>query len=156
MKKLLLVIFLLLFASCVIVLADEAKDVRNFFYNYISAVNSYNESVYNMYSPDAKIIRQVVKPDGSTANVTTDAATYIKQMKLSAIAAKAKGYTNKYSNIHVAKAGDNYKITALRQPSGESYKLKIHMIVKKQPDGNWLIVEELMQTKEQIFLKYAD
>lgn len=139
------------------VLADDVKDVRNFFYNYISAANSYSDSVSGMYSPDAKIIRQVIKPDGSTANVTTDADTYIKQMRLSSIAAKAKGYTNKYTNIHVAKADNgNYKITALRQPSGENYKLKIYMIVKKQPDGNWLIVEELMQTKEQIFLKYAD
>ena len=30
------------------------------------------------------------------------------------------------------------------------------MIVKKQPSGKWLITEELMQTKEQLFLRYAD
>jgi hypothetical protein len=77
-------------------------------------------------------------------------------MKLSSIAAKARGYKNTYSNIQVSKFGANYKISALRQPSGESYKLKTYMIVKKQPDKRWLIVEELMQTKEQIFLRYAD
>ena len=38
----------------------------------------------------------------------------------------------------------------------ETYKLKTYMIVKKQPSGKWLIVEEMMQTKQQIFLKYAD
>ena len=35
------------------------------------------------------------------------------------------------------------------------YKLNSIMVVQKQPNGNWLIVEETMQTKEQIFLKYA-
>ena len=30
------------------------------------------------------------------------------------------------------------------------------MIVKKQADGKWLIVEEMMQTKVQTFLRYAD
>ena len=38
---------------------------------------------------------------------------------------------------------------------GEKYKLKSYMIVQKQPDGKWLIVEEMMQTKVQSFLKYA-
>ena len=58
--------------------------------------------------------------------------------------------------VTVAKSGDGYKISSLRQPSGESYKLKTYMIVKKQPNGKWLITEEMMQTKQQIFLKYAD
>ncbi|MDR1327946.1 MAG: hypothetical protein LBJ74_06025 [Heliobacteriaceae bacterium] len=155
MKKL-LIILLLFFAGCVQVWADDAKDVHDFFYNYINAANSYSQSIYSMYSPGAKIIRQVVKPDGSTANVTTNVDTYIKQMKLSSIAAKARGYKNTYSNVQISKFGDNYKITALRQPSGENYKLKTYMIVKKQPNNKWLIIEELMQTKEQIFLRYAN
>ena len=49
-----------------------------------------------------------------------------------------------------------YKVSSLRQPSGEDYKLKTYMIVKKQPDGRWLITEEMMQTKVQTFLRYAD
>ena len=35
-------------------------------------------------------------------------------------------------------------------------KLKTYMIVKKQPNGKWLIVEEMMQTKVQTLLRYAD
>ena len=38
----------------------------------------------------------------------------------------------------------------------ETYKLKTYMVVKKQPNGKWLIIEEMMQTKVQLFLKYAD
>lgn len=47
-----------------------------------------------------------------------------------------------------------YKVSSLRQPSGENYKLKTYMVVKKV-NGKWLITEEMMQTKVQTFLKYA-
>ena len=45
---------------------------------------------------------------------------------------------------------DTYKVSSLRQPSGETYKLKAYMVVKKQPNGKWLITEEMMETKVQI------
>ena len=156
MKKFILAIttFLCLTLS---VLADDKQEALNFFNNYVNAANSYSNSVGDMYSPSAKIIRQVVKPDGTTANAYTDTATYVKQMKLSQAAAKLKKYTNSYSNITAEKIADGkYKVSSLRQPAGESYKLKTYMILQKQPNGKWLIVEELMQTKQQIFLKYAE
>jgi hypothetical protein len=109
-----------------------------------------------MYSPSAKIIRQVIKPDGTLVNVNTDTATYIKQMKLGQAGAKLRKYKNTYTNVTVTDLGNgSYKVSSLRQPSGETYKLKTYMIVKPQSNGKWLITEELMQTKEQIFLKYA-
>ena len=77
-------------------------------------------------------------------------------MKIGQAGAKLRHYTNSYTNIDASKISDNkYKVSSLRQPSGETYKLKTYMILEKQPSGKWLIVEELMQTKEQIFLKYA-
>ena len=112
--------------------------------------------VTELYSPTAKIIRQVVKPDGSTVDVYTDTATYVKQMKIGQAGAKLRKYTNSYTNVNVTKLADGkYKISSLRQPVGETYKLKTYMVIKKQPNGEWIIVEELMQTKQQIFLKYA-
>ena len=76
-------------------------------------------------------------------------------MKLGQAGAKLRGYKNTYTNITVADMGNgSYKISSLRQPSGETYKLKTYMIVKKI-NGKWQIVEEMMQTKQQIFLKYA-
>ena len=65
--------------------------------------------------------------------------------------AKLRNYKNYYSNISVVQTGeDTYKVSSLRQPSGETYKLKAYMVVQKQPNGNWLIIEEMMQTKVQI------
>ena len=138
------------------VFADGRQEAVNFFNKYINAANTYSNSIENMYSPKAKIIRQVVKPDGTTANAYTDTATYVKQMKISQSVAKVRKYTNAYSNITVTDLGNGkYKISALRQPKGETYKLKMYQIVQKQHNGKWLIIEELMQTKEQIFLRYV-
>ena len=155
MKKILLSIITLIFVS-VAAYADNASEALLFFKSYVEAANSYSDSVGTMYSPKAKIIRQVVKPDGTTANAYTDTATYLKQMKLGQAGAKLRKYKNVYSNIGVTPISENkYKISALRQPSGETYKLKTYMIVQKQPNGKWLIVEEMMQTKVQTFLRYV-
>ena len=135
--------------------ADDNNEALEFFNDYVKGANSYSSEIVNMYSPNAKIIRQIVKPDGTTANAYTDTATYIKQMKIGQAGAKLKNYKNNYSNIEVTPVSNGYKISSLRQPSGENYKLKAYMIVQKQTNGKWLIVEEMMQTKVQAFLRYA-
>ena len=138
------------------VFADDKQEALNFFNNYVKAANTYNPVITEMYSPSAKIIRQVVKPDGTTQDVNTDTATYIKQMKLGQAGAKLKHSTNSYTNITATPISNGkVKVSSLRQPSGETYKLKTYMILQKQPNGKWIIVEEMMQTKVQTLLKYA-
>ena len=155
MKNFLLIAFIFLIVN-LSAFADNQKEALAFFNNYVKLANTYSDDITKMYSPSAKIIRQVVKPDGSTVDVYTDSGTYIKQMKIAQAGAKLRRYTNAYSNISVTKiANDKYKISSLRQPVGETYKLKTYMVIKKQPNGKWIIVEELMQTKQQIFLRYA-
>lgn len=136
--------------------ADDKDDALKFFNSYVEGANNYSPAIAEMYSPSAKIIRQIIKPDGTTANATTDTATYIKQMKIGQAGAKLRHYKNNYTNIVVTPVDGGYKVSSLRQPSGENYKLKAYMIVKKQPNGKWLITEEMMQTKVQTFLRYAD
>ena len=153
MKKTLLILLALITLP---VFADDKQEALDFFNSYVTAANSYSSTIADMYSPSAKIIRQIIKPDGTTANATTDTATYIKQMKLGQAGAKLRNYKNTYTNIEVAQYKDGYKVSSLRQPSGETYKLKTYMVMKKQPDGKWLIVEEMMQTKVQTLLRYAD
>lgn len=157
MKKILSLFVLLgMFAfSGLQAFADDAAEALQFFNSYVNSANTYDPNLPNYYSPNAKIIRQVVKPDGGLANAYTDTAMYVKQMKIGQATAKVRKYTNSYSNVNVQSlGGGKYKISSLRQPKGETYKLKTYMIVQKI-NGKWQIVEELMQTKEQIFLRYA-
>lgn len=154
MKKFLSILIVMLVTGLA-VFANDQQEALNFFNSYVSAANSYSPTVATMYSPNAKIIRQVVKPDGTLVNVNTDTATYVKQMRLGQAGAKMRGYKNHYTNVTVTPMGNGaYKISSLRQPSGETYKLKTYMVVKKV-NGSWKITEEMMQTKVQTFLRYA-
>ena len=157
MKKILsiLVVFSMFLMTGLQAFAESAQEALNFFHSYVNAANTYSSTVATMYSPNAKIIRQVIKPNGELVNVNTNTATYIKQMKIGQAGARMRGYKNTYTDVKVISLGNgSYKVSSLRQPKGETYKLKTYMIVKKI-NGKWQITEELMQTKEQIFLKYA-
>ncbi len=155
MKKLLFVILSVLLINLA-AFASDLDTAKMKFNAYVSAANSYSPSLLNFYSPRAKIIRQVVKPDGTTVNATTDMATYAKQMKISQGTAKIRNYRNKYKNVTATQVANGVKVSALRQPMDDKYWLKTYQIWQKQPSGNWLIIEEMMQTKQQIFLRYAD
>lgn len=145
----------LIMINCALVLADDSIEAVKFFKKYVTAANSYDSAILDMYSPNARIIRQVIKPDGELVNIETDTKTYLKQLKIGETTAKLRKYKNSYTNIKSQKVQNGYKISSMRQPSGEKYRLMTYMIVQKQPNGEWKIVEELMQTKVQTFLKYA-
>ena len=152
MKKLIIsLLSVLIFAG--MSFAATSQDALIFFNRYVSAANSYSPSITTMYSPDAKIIRQIVRPDGSLVTRETNTQRYISEMKKGQAVAKLRNYKNYYTNISVTPLGNNtFKVSSLRRPSGESYKLKAYMIVKQKPDGHWVITEEMMQTKVQMLI----
>lgn len=144
-------IFLILGLS---VFASDQDDAMAFFNSVVDASNNYSQQLSAMYSDNAKIIRQVIKPDGSLVNVYFTGKDYKEEMARNAKFAKLVGYKNFYSDESISKVSKGYKITAMRKPSPSDYKLKTYMIVQQQPNGKWVVVEELMQTKVQTFLKY--
>lgn len=153
MKKFL--ITLIVFMLGLGAFAGDSDDALKFFSSFVNASNNYSPSLLDMYASNAKIVRQVIKPNGEAVNVYFSAKDYKGQMKLNAKIAKLRNYKNYYSDIDVDRVSNGYKIKALRKPSTSNYKLKAYTIVQKQSNGSWLIVEEMMQTKEQIFLRYA-
>ncbi len=155
MRKLFLTILAMMFVS-LSVFADDKQEALAAFNSYVNAANTYNTEVTAFYSPSAKIIRQVIKPDGTLVNVYTNTSTYITQMKLGQAGAKIKKYKNNYTNIVVTPiSAGKVKISSVRHPSVDNDSLKAYMVFQKQANGKWIIVEEMMQTRQQIFLKYA-
>src|SRR5574344_385794 len=104
------------FGNCV--KAATSQEALNFFNSYVSAANSYSSSLLEMYSPNAKIIRQIIKPNGQTANATFRMSDYKHQMIVSSRIAKIRHYKNYYSNTSVSKENANtFKISTHRTPS---------------------------------------
>lgn len=155
MKKIFLTI-LAVMAVSLSVLADDRQEALRAFNTYVNAANNYSNDVTTFYSPSAKIIRQVIKPDGGLVDVVTNTSTYITQLKIGQAGAKLKKYKNNYTNVVATPiSAGKVKISSVRHPSVDNDSLKAYMIFKKQPNGKWIIVEEMMQTRQQIFLKYA-
>jgi len=154
LKKLLLTVCTLLIASTA-VFADDTAEVKAFFDKYVSMANTYDKGLIGLYQPNAKIIRVVIKKDGTTQAVPFPMSEYAKQLKIGEKTAKLVRYKNTYTSPTITKVANGYKIDTLRTPSREKYKIPAHFIVAKNSQGQWKIVEESMHTKVQDFLKYA-
>lgn len=156
MKKILSLVFaLVITAAGLSACAATPQEALAFFNKYVNAANNYSETVTEFYSPNAKIIRVVMKPDGTTATVTADTKQYFNQMRIGSNLAKLNKYKNFYTERKITKQGNDYKITCLRQPSTSDYKIPAHFIIGPDASGKLKIKEEMMYTKQQKFLKYA-
>ena len=132
--------------------ATPVDDVAAFFDKYVNAANSYSETIPEFYLPNAKIIRVVIKKDGTRESVSTDTSVYMKQLKMNAKIAKMRGYKNFYTDRKIIKIGDDYKLFCNRQPSLSKYKLPAHFIIGKDSSGNYKIKEESMDTYQTAIL----
>lgn len=153
MKKFLFVLILLIL-FIIPCYAGTQADALKFFDSYVNAANTYSNNLLDYYSPNAKIIRVVVRPDGTKGTAYFAMKDYAYQMKIGAATAKVRKYKNAYTNRTVAKTSNGYKISCLRQPTGETYKLNAYFVVS-DASGKWKIIEEMMETKVQAFDRYT-
>lgn len=137
------------------VYAQTPQDGIAFFNQYQNFANSYNDKILDMYSPNAKIIREVIKPSGEAEQVIVPAKRYFKELKIGQKTAKLRKYRNSYKNVIAQKVQNGIKVSAERQPSRESYWLKMYQIYTPT-DSGLKITEEMMQTKVQSFLRHKN
>ena len=153
MKRVFLFI-LLTIIMCVPAMAGTQEEALKFFDDYVNAANTYSNKLLDYYSPNAKIIRVVVRPDGTKGTATFAMKDYANQMRIGAATAKLRKYKNYYTQRTATKTSNGYKIKCLRQPTGETYKLNAYFVVS-DASGRWKIIEESMETKVQAFDKYT-
>lgn len=154
MKK---IIYLILFSLVAAIpsMGNTLKDGMVFFNKYTQYANTYDSNLLNMYSPNVKIIREVVKPTGETEEVIVPSKRFFKELKLGQKTAKLRKYKNKYRNVIASEIPNGIKITAERQPTDETYWLKMYQILQ-DTDSGLKITEEMMQTKVQAFLRHKN
>ena len=152
-KKLFISLVLLFVGSASF--AGPQEEVLAFFNRYVTDANGYSDNLSYYYDPHARIIRVVIKKDGTKESVVLDKATYITQLKLSSKLAKVRNYKNFYTNRKVTKIGSNYKISCMRQPSLSNYKLPAYFVIGKDAKGSYKIKEESMHTYQTLILTKA-
>ena len=152
MKKIpLFFVFIILFCGTTN-FADNQTDGLDIFNKYQTYANNYDQRLIDLYAPDVKIIRDVIKPDGKKVRVNIPTKRFFHELKIGQKTAKLKMYKNKYKNITAEEIPNGIKISAVRQPSNESYWLNMYQILQQTENG-YKITEEMMETKVQTFLK---
>ena len=151
MKKFASILILLSIIPTQISLANTNSDVLEIFDKYQTYANNYDSRLLDLYSPDVKIIREVIKPNGEKVKVNIPSKRFFHELKIGQKTAKLRRYKNKYKNITAEKVPKGIKISALRQPANESYWLDMYQILEPTESG-YKITEEMMQTKVQLFL----
>lgn len=155
MKQKILILVFLFGIICLQTNAMTSQQAIEFFKQYQNLSNNYDKQLLQLYSPDVKIIRNVVKPSGETVDVVVPSKRFFKELKIGQKTAKLRRYKNKYRNIQIQEVPEGIKIMAERQPSRETYWLKMYQIVENT-DSGLKIKEEMMQTKVQSFLNQKD
>ena len=143
--------------TCLLMLYPDAHALTNIdgikiFNKYQTYANNYDSRLLDLYSPDVKIIREVIKPDGEKVKINIPSKRFFQELKIGQKTARLRKYKNKYKNITAQEIPNGIKITAIRQPINENYWLEMYQILK-QTDSGYKITEEMMQTKVQAFLK---
>ena len=153
MKKIIFIVMALIITQ-LFVIADDRTEVKAFFDSFVNAANTYSKDVPNYYLDDAKIIRVVLKKDGTKQAVNFAMKDYKEQMAKSEKIAKLAKYRNTYKSVSVSKTGNDYKVSAMRYPNKDTRGLSCYFIITKTSSGYKIKVES-MDTPVQDFLKYA-
>ena len=144
-----LVIILTFILICIFnAVGSAAEDeARKLFERYVESERTFDPAVSDLYSDDAKIQNKRTYPDGSTRVSTMPAPKYKELIRATMPLAKARGDTNKYSEVKYTAEGEKIRITATRFSNLKKYSSPISLLVGPTPESKWLIFEELSESK---------
>lgn len=143
-------------AFCLVILPVSAvsgeieAEARTFFARYIALGEAYDVSLADLYADDAVIHGIRRYPDGRIQTVQLSGEEWksliVKVMPL----ARAQQDRSTYSNIEVSVTGSRAKISADRYTHRKCYTdTGYFMIIERQDNGNYLIVDEYTETQPQ-------
>lgn len=133
--------------------ASPIDDARNFFERYVKLCHSYDKTVANMYSDNALIKRTLIMPNKKTKTIIIPAKEYIDKLKVYRFLAKTTGYKNFYSNLKFSMENNNVRIEGIRKVNLDNFTGPISMLIGKNKNGSWVILEEITTTASTKLLK---
>jgi hypothetical protein len=145
-----LIIALSLVSICVHADSTDIAAAQAFFENYAALSDAYDDKVADLYS-DSAVIRGFRRyPHGLERSMELTGSQWkallVKAMPL----ARAQADRSTFSDVEVSVTGTKAKIKANRYAVRKCYTdTGYYMVVERQPDGKYLIVEEYSETQPQ-------
>lgn len=153
MKKVLIFIFMFCLSVMPVFSKATEEEVKAFFNSYVSAANNFDENLFQkFYVSNPTIIRVVEKKDGTMQSVNVPLNVYLDEGAKGRKVGKIMGYKNNYTNISVTPYKNDFKVSAIRNPSPGG-KYPAYFIIGEDNQGKLKIKVESMNTPRQEFLK---
>jgi hypothetical protein len=134
--------------TCVIASAAQpANSGEAVFKRYVALERAFDPATADLYC-DSALIRNVRKyPDGQERTMELPAPKYKELIRSAMPLAKAKGDTNKYTNVVYAPEGLHVRITADRYSEMKKYSSPLSLLVGRCNGGDWAVLEEISQSR---------
>lgn len=131
-------------------IAHASESAKELFDKYVQLSDSFELSVADLYSDNAKIHTYRKYPHGLERAMGLSGAQW-KQLLLKAMPlAKAQNDKSVFSEVTISNYGDGYKIKANRYSSRKCYTdTGYYMVVTPNEFGKLQIIEEYSETQPQ-------
>ena len=147
MARLYTALLLAVMATCTAIASENEDRAKEIFNQYVSLSDKFDPAVADLYSDEAKIKNTRTYPNGETRVMTFEAKKYKALIRTAMPLAKARGDTNKYTEVTYLEKDSKVTITATRFSNLKKYSSPITLVVGADPEGKWRILEETSQSK---------
>ena len=132
--------------------ADQTDNAaaKAFFENYVALSDAYDDKVADLYA-DSAVIRTFRRyPHGLERSMELTGSQWKALLVRAMPIARAQADRSTYSNVEVSVSGDKTTIKADRYAERKCYTdTGYYLVIARQPNGEYLIVEEYSETQPQ-------
>jgi hypothetical protein len=126
---------------------DEVAQANRLFDQYVALSAAFDEKVADLYSDTAHIQNTRRYPDGQSRSMSMPALSYKSLIRQVMPKAKAAGDLSTYSDVRYTPEDGRVRISATRYSELKKYASPFSLLVGPGPDGNWLIFEEISESR---------
>jgi len=138
---------LLLAAVGVLAHADELAQAQRLFDQYVALSAAFDDKVADLYADSAHIQNTRRYPDGESRSMSMPALSYKTLIRQVMPKAKAAGDRSSYSDVRYTPEDGRVRVSATRYSELKKYASPFSLLVGPGPDGNWLIFEEISESR---------
>ena len=147
MTKIYVALFLYMLTAGAAIAGEKVKQAKKIFTQYVTLADKFDPAVTELYSNAAKIQNTRIYPDGRRRVMSLDGKKYKVLIRIGMPFSKARGDTNKYTEVNYVKKDSKVTITATRFSNLKKYSSPLTLVVGADTDGKWRILEEISQSR---------
>ena len=129
------------------VAADASAEALVFFREFEDRANQFDPALADLYSDDAMIKARRLYPTGRVQELTLSGDKWKALIRQAMPLAKARGDRNSFRHVSASPDSKQVTITAERHSHLKGYASPFMLIIRKQADGAWIIVEERTESR---------